>query len=471
MIGRLALRSLTAHPVRSLVLAAGFGVGVAVMAILLGVAGIVLEQAQAPALAGGGDVVVRLGPEVPARVLLAGTLQGEGLRSRVRVAAPSHSRDLFLVRESGETVPVAARGGIPSLERALGDEETQDVANWRDSPADVAWTQATPAQVLRYIDRFHPIPDVPRWADSWAEWLYFNGRSAAGTTASPAEGGARFYMTFLVGPRTPRGTRPAAVRLQLERQGQMESYSTSAELTDADVDRAPDFDIGGASVRLEGMQYRIRLDLAGENGRRATGSLTIDAAPGRLVPPVEIAGAGGWRTGYVVPVMGGRLGGTITTSDSAVSFDGGSAYHDHNWGFWEGVSWQWGQAHQGDLSVLYGRVFAPAEAADPGRIPGFVGVLGPDGPLGYATNVTITETDDAEGRPRTITIHGRGSALDITMQFDVASAATTRMAASPLGNDLDFLQMRGEYRVTGRAGSRNVEFTAPGAAETFRGRQ
>ena len=56
MIGRLALRSLTAHPVRSAVLAAGFGVGVAVMAILLGVAGIVLEQAQSPALVGGGDV-------------------------------------------------------------------------------------------------------------------------------------------------------------------------------------------------------------------------------------------------------------------------------------------------------------------------------------------------------------------------------------------------------------------------------
>ena len=37
MIGRLAVRSLTAHPVRSAVLATGFGVGVAVMAILLGI--------------------------------------------------------------------------------------------------------------------------------------------------------------------------------------------------------------------------------------------------------------------------------------------------------------------------------------------------------------------------------------------------------------------------------------------------
>ncbi len=59
MIGRLAFRSLTAHPVRSGVLAAGFGIGVAVMAILLGVAEVVLEQAQSPALVGGGDVLVR----------------------------------------------------------------------------------------------------------------------------------------------------------------------------------------------------------------------------------------------------------------------------------------------------------------------------------------------------------------------------------------------------------------------------
>ena len=39
-----------------------------------------------------------------------------------------------------------------------------------------------------------------------------------------------------------------------------------------------------------------------------------------------------------------------------------------------------------------------------------------------------------------------------------------------LRNDLDFLQMRGRYRVTGKAGDRTLDFTAPGAAETFRGR-
>jgi hypothetical protein len=44
------------------------------MAILLGVAEIVLRQAQSPALVGGGDVLVQLAPQVPARLVLAGTL-------------------------------------------------------------------------------------------------------------------------------------------------------------------------------------------------------------------------------------------------------------------------------------------------------------------------------------------------------------------------------------------------------------
>ena len=91
MIGRLALRSLTAHPVRSAVLAAGFGVGVAVMAILLGVAEIVLTQARSPDLVGGGDVVIHLERSVPARMVMSGALQSDHLRKRIRTAGPSHS--------------------------------------------------------------------------------------------------------------------------------------------------------------------------------------------------------------------------------------------------------------------------------------------------------------------------------------------------------------------------------------------
>src|SRR3982750_4645405 len=122
MIGRLAVRSLTAHPVRSAVLAAGFGVGVAVMAILLGVAAIVLQQGQSPALVGGGGVVIRLSESVPARLLLAGTLQSRTLRPRLEVASPFQTGSLYLLHD-GRATRVDARGGIPSLERSLGDPE------------------------------------------------------------------------------------------------------------------------------------------------------------------------------------------------------------------------------------------------------------------------------------------------------------------------------------------------------------
>jgi hypothetical protein len=458
MISLLAVRSLTAHPVRSAVLAAGFGVGVAVMAILLGVAGIVLEQAQAPALAGGGDVLIRMSLSVPARLVLSGTLQSDALRPRIRAAAASHGTDLYLLNR-GKAIRVSARGGIPSLERELDDRETAEIAAWRDSPADTAWTRATPDQVLRQIDRFHGIPDAPAWANSWAEWLYFNGRSSE----------ARFYLTFLVGPRTESGARASGVRLQIERNGQTETFNGRAELTDAELSRAPDLAIGGSSVTLDGMRYRIHLDVADASGKKAVGDFTLAASPGRLVPPIEITGAQGWRTGYVVPVMSGALDGTILVNGTPVSLSGGTGYHDHNWGFWKGVSWQWGQAQQGDLSLIYGRVFPPREAADPETIPGFVGALGPDGPLGYSTDVRITEANDEQGRPKTITIRARGSALDLDMRFDVASAVTTRMAQGPLANGIDFLQLRGQYTVTGRAGTREIKFTAAGAAETFRG--
>jgi hypothetical protein len=469
MIGRLALRSLTAHPVRTAVLAAGFGLGVAVMAILLGVAGIVLEQAQAPALAGGGDVSIRLSLSVPARLVLAGTLQSDTLRPRVRAAGASHTTDLFLLH-GGTVTRIAARGGIPSVERILEDPEIANVDAWRDSPADVAWTNAPPDAVLRVIDRFHGIPDAPAWANSWAEWLYFNGRSKE----------ASFYLTFLVGPEIAGGARTAGVRLQIEHNGppspggfggpgRIESFTGRADLTHAELSRAPDLAIGASTVTLDGMRYRIHVDVQDERGRRAVGDLSLEASPGRLVPPIEITGARGWRTGYVVPVMSGRLDGAIDIDGVRVSLDGGRGYHDHNWGFWQGVSWQWGQAQQGDLSVIYGRVFPPREAADPETIPGFVGVLGPDGPLGYSTNVRIQEENDDRGQPRTITIRARGAALDLDMRFDVKSAITTRQAQGPLANGIDFLQMRGEYTVSGRAGEREISFTAAGAAETFRG--
>src|SRR5688572_10494217 len=147
MIGRLALRSLTAHPVRSAVLAAGFGAGVGVMAILLGVADVVLEQSTAPELAGGGDVVIALAPQVPARLVLSGILQGDAVRSRIRTASPLDRSRVYLVKE-GRTRELRAQGEIPSLQREVGDATTASVEGWTDSAADVDWTTNSPEAIL-----------------------------------------------------------------------------------------------------------------------------------------------------------------------------------------------------------------------------------------------------------------------------------------------------------------------------------
>ena len=458
MTFRLALRALTSRPIRSAVLACGFGFGIAVMAALLGVGEVILDQAEAPALRGGGDLLVTgiNGKLDSARFVSSSVLGTAPLADRTAASSPTLGGRLYLVTEKG-TVPVSARGGIPSLERAIGDPETASVAAWADAPGDARWSSPDPGDVLRALDRFHPVPDSPR-ATSWAEWLYFNGRA----------GETKFYLTFLFGPKNDRGNRLAGVRLQLDRGGKLTNYTDTSEVSeDQLLASAPDVTIGRCSVRLEGRRYRIALSFPG-----LTGDLAIDAEPGRSMAPVVLHGADNWVSGYVVPVLSGKLAGTLRTGGDTLSLDNGTGYHDHNWGFWEGVSWQWGQVAGDGISIVYGRVRPPADVADPARIPGFLGVLGPNGPESFSTRVTIDETDDPSAdRPEHIVVEARGEALELRMEIDVESAVRTPWTPGASGGPLDALslvQMRATYRVDGRIGGRTVSFTAAGSAETFR---
>ena len=97
--------------------------------------------------------------------------------------------------------------------------------------------------------------------------------------------------------------------------------------------------------------------------------------------------------------------------------------------------------------------------------------LGPDGPIGYATDVTIEETNDpSTERPRRIVVRGRSEGLALTMDLAIDQQTTTAMREGLFGGGLDFLQLRARYTVSGQAGDHAVSFTAPGSAETFRGR-
>jgi hypothetical protein len=136
------------------------------------------------------------------------------------------------------------------------------------------------------------------------------------------------------------------------------------------------------------------------------------------------------------------------------------------------VRWQWGQVAHGDLSLIYGRVFPPADVADPKRIPGFLGVLGPQGPLGFSTEVSIEEQSAADGRPARVLVHARARSIDVHLTFAVDRSVRTAMSMTQpgVGPALDILQLAGEYAVTGKVGDRTLDFRARGAAETFRPR-
>jgi hypothetical protein len=60
----------------------------------------------------------------------------------------------------------------------------------------------------------------------------------------------------------------------------------------------------------------------------------------------------------------------------------------------------------------------------------------------------------------------------MTLAFAVERSVRTAMSMTRpgVGPALDFLQLAGQYTVTGKVGDRALDFTARGAAETFRPR-
>src|SRR5262249_37727373 len=156
---------------------------------------------------------------------------------QVAAASPNRRATVFLIKP-GLAIPVSMHGGVPSLEKAVGDPEVSRRDDWRDAPADRAWTLPPSGDILRAMDRFHRMPHIrsydspasfggqagpqppatsnqqPAFArrdsspasagmpaiSGWAEWLYFNGRSV--------DGRLRFYLSFIAGAPNSSGMRP-----------------------------------------------------------------------------------------------------------------------------------------------------------------------------------------------------------------------------------------------------------------------
>ncbi len=69
-----------------------------------------------------------------------------------------------------------------------------------------------------------------------------------------------------------------------------------------------------------------------------------------------------------------------------------------------------------------------------------------------------------------LNILAEGVLIALRLEVDVENVAMTRMDREGVGAGLDLYQLRACFHVAGRVGGRTIDFTAPGSAETFRGR-
>src|SRR5579862_2258018 len=196
MIIRLALRNFSYKPWRSVLLFVGFGLGVAVMIVLLSIGEAMVTQAQDERLVGGGDVTV-LPDGIDLEVMKTGGLGGlffsisnarfvdlqllgsPRLARLVRAVAPqSDGKLLYLTTADGREWPIRGSGDLPSATAAVGAAPQLVTGVWADDAGDRTWASPTTVELESDIDHFHLPPAGLVHPQSWAEWHYFNIVSA-----------------------------------------------------------------------------------------------------------------------------------------------------------------------------------------------------------------------------------------------------------------------------------------------------
>jgi hypothetical protein len=476
MIPTLAFRHLRVKPLRSLFLLLGFSLGVGVMVVLLSVGEAMLAQSRDVALVGGGEVTV-LPEGIDVEAMRSGGVSGMffGIdRARyltrvifggprhadvVEAVAPAIENELvYLATGRGDTVAVRVGGEIPSRAAAVGAALDVRSGVWSDTPADTAWIAPTLQQLYDELDRFH-IP--PRRDSTWGEWHYFN------LVPGPEEW---WYVSYLVGGEVPDGRWGGQLLITRRRPGGgYERYTADvpAERIRLDTTRA-DLTLGDNWVRQRDGEYRIRARARGPAGR-VEADLLVRPASRRYFPPAELR-ADDFLSGYVVPALSARASGRICAGGRCRSVTDVPAYHDHNWGVWRDVSWEWGAATGTSLSLLYGGVYAPDSAT--AGAPFFFAVVDSMGTrqvlrfrdIAYSGSQPAAEKGVVSAPERFELVAARERDT-VRLRVSVTDVQVTRMGAA--GVSRYFLQMRGAWRLDGRLTGSLVADSGLGFFETF----
>jgi hypothetical protein len=482
MLLTLAFRHLWVRKLRSLFLLLGFSLGVGMLIVLLSVGEAMLDQSRDVSLLGGGEVtVLPEGIDIEAmrtggaggmfftidraRFLTRLVLGGPRYRNMVRSVSPAiEGKLLYLCRAVAPCRPTAVRAGgeIPSRARAVGAGLDLRHGNWNDGAEDSQYVAPTLQRLYDEIDRFH----LPARPDStWGEWHYFN------LVSGPNEW---WYITYLVGGAVPNGRWGGQVLITHRRPaGGYERLRVEVPSQAVKLDTArADLTIGSNTVRQRDGVYLLKA-----RARGASGSIDLDLKirplPNRYFPPVELR-QDEFVSGYAVPGLAATASGRICVGRRCIQVNNAPAYHDHNWGVWRGVTWDWGMARGNRLSILYGGVHGPETSPSASAVssPLFLALadsLGVRQVLRFK-HIEYQGAKPAEGRlrvsaPERFSLVASRGADTVRLTGVVEHALASDLAIS--GVPRFFLQMRGRFTLSGRVTGEVISDAGMGFFETY----
>ena len=476
-----------------MLLLAGYGVGVAVMIVLLSIGEALLAQARDEKLVGGGDITV-LPEGIDVEVMKTGGLGGmffsidharfvdlqvlasPRLAPNVRAVAPQiEGKLLYLRTADGAERPVRGAGEIPSATRAVGAGPTVVEGAWGDDDGDRRWLRPTEAELLHDIDHFHVPPTdlAATTRATWAEWHYFNIVSADRRRWA--------FVTLLIGGNVPDGQWGGQVLVTLREQGRSERRFVTAVPSPAVhfSTTGANLDVGHSSVRvLDDGRYTVKA-VAREVGGSATATVDLVVTP---TPRAYFPGAalgGNVVSGYAVPALRADGTGSVCVDGACERYEHAQAYHDHNWGTWAGVTWEWGAARAGAYTLLYGRVETPG--TEPGSLflylvdsLGFRALFRPARIEYVDARTVVVAGREVRVPSRAVMADVRGDdTVRVELEIEDAIGTDVRQSAVRGGRGASmprpyFIQMKGVARISGRVDGSVLGGTGTGFFETYR---
>jgi hypothetical protein len=239
-----------------------------------------------------------------------------------------------------------------------------------------------------------------------------------------------------------------------------------------DTSRA-DLTIGPSTVSQRDGVYHLAARAAGPAGE-ARLDLEIRPLAHRYFPPVELRDEE-FLSGYVVPGLAATATGRACVAGRCSRVGHVPAYHDHNWGVWRDVTWEWGAARGTTLSLLYGGVYGPERGREGAAVtsPFFltlVDSLGVRqvlrfGQVAYQGELVAAGAAGATA-PRRFRLEATRGADSVTLSVEVEHALATEMSAASFRRL--FFQMRGRFALAGRVAGAEVSDTGWGFFETYR---